>query len=189
MTSIGPSEVRKGTKLLIEGELYIVTDTQHITPGNWRAMLACKLKSITSGLVLSRTFRMSDNLERADVEEKQMDFLYQDHEGFHFMDKDTYEQYAVTEEMIGDSKFHLKEGMECAVQIYEESPIGIESPNFVELAVAETEPSLKGATASGGYKPATLETGLVVKVPQFVGEGTVIKIDTRTNEYVERVTK
>jgi elongation factor P len=187
MTVIGPNEVRKGTKLLFDGDLYVVTETQHITPGNWRAMLACKLKSLKTGLTISRTFRMNDALERADVEEKKMGFLYKDDEGYHFMDNQTYEQYRLSTEEIGDAKYYLKDGMECQVQLYDGHPVGMDSPNFVELKIVETEPSLKGATASGGYKPAKLETGLVVKVPQFLSEGEVIRVDTRTNEYVERV--
>ncbi|MBI4866737.1 MAG: elongation factor P [Candidatus Wallbacteria bacterium] len=187
MTAISPNEVRKGTKLLFEGDLYVVTETQHIAPGNWRAMLACKLKSLKSGLTISRTFRMRDNLERADVEEKKMDFLYKDQDGWHFMDNESYEQYQLDESELGEAKFYLKDGMACSVQLYEGRPVGIESPNFVDLAIVQTEPTMRGATAAGGYKPATLETGLIVKVPQFLTEGSVIRVDTRTNEYVERV--
>lgn len=187
MSTISPNEIRKGIKLEIEGQLYVVTDTKHIAPGNWRAMLETTMKNLKTGNILKRTFRMSDVLTRADVVEKKMDFLYKDGEGYHFMDKETYEQYAVSEELVGDVRYYIKDGDECTVQIHDGNAIGVEGPMFVELEITETEPQVRGATASASYKPATLSTGLIVKVPPFINIGDKIKIDTRTNEYVERV--
>jgi elongation factor P len=187
MSIIGPNEIRKGVKLEFEGQLYVVTDTKHIAPGNWRAMLETTMKNLRTGAVLKRTFRMSEQLTRADVNETKMNFLYKDAEGFHFMDNGTYEQYAVSEELIGDVKFYIKDGDECTVQIHEGIAIGVEGPMFVELEITDTQPQVKGATASASYKPATTSTGLFVKVPPFINIGDKVKIDTRTNEYVERV--
>lgn len=187
MSTISPADIRKGIKLEIDGKLYVVTDTKHIAPGNWRAMLETTMKNLSTGQVIKKTFRMSEQLNRADVIEKKMNFLYKDAEGYHFMDNDSYEQYAVTEELVGDVRYYIKDGDECNVQIYEGRLIGVEGPMFVELDIAETEPQVKGATASASYKPAVTSTGLTVKVPPFINIGDKIKIDTRTNEYVERV--
>jgi elongation factor P len=187
MSTIGPNEIRKGIKLDIDGQLFVVTDFKHIAPGNWRAMVETTLKSLKTGQVRKRTFRMSDQLTRADVTETKMNFLYKDAEGYHFMDSSTYDQYVVSEELVGDVRYYIRDGDECTVQVHEGRAIGVEGPMFVELEVKQTEPQVKGATASASYKPATLSTGLVVKVPGFINVGDRIKIDTRTNEYVERV--
>lgn len=187
MSQISPSDFRKGIKLEIEGNLFVVTETKHIAPGNWRAMLETTMKNLRTGQVIKKTFRMSEQVTRADVNETKMNFLYKDGEGYHFMDNDTFEQYAVSEELIGDVKYYIRDGDECTVQIYEGAAIGVEGPMFVELEITDTEPQVKGSTASASYKPATLSTGLIVKVPPFINIGDKIKVDTRTNEYVERV--
>jgi len=187
MSIIGPNEIRKGIKLEIDGQLFVVTDFKHITPGNWRAMVETTMKSLKTGQVLKRTFRMSDQLNRADVTETKMNYLYKDPEGYHFMDNGNYEQYLISEELMGDVKFYIRDGDECTVQLFEGQAIGVVGPMFVELEIVQTEPQVKGSTASASYKPATLSTGLIVKVPPFITIGDKIKVDTRTNEYVERV--
>ncbi|MBI4863894.1 MAG: elongation factor P [Candidatus Riflebacteria bacterium] len=186
MSIIGPNEIRKGIKLEIDGQLFVVTDFKHIAPGNWRAMVETTMKSLKTGQVLKKTFRMSDQLTRAEVTEQKMNYLYKDADGYHFMDNTSYEQFVVSEELIGDVKFYIKEEDECTVQIHEGIAIGVEGPMFVTLEVTDTQPQVKGATASSSYKPATLSTGLQVKVPPFINIGDKIKVDTRTNEYVER---
>jgi len=181
------SDIRKGLKVTIDGQPYVVVDHQFVKPGKGQAFTRTKLKNMISGAVLDRTFRSGEKLEPADLEERTMQYLYPEGDMRVFMDTKSYEQLSLSEEHIGDYKGYLLDGIEVEILLYKGKPIGVTPPTFVELEVAETEPGFKGDTSSGATKPATLQTGLTVNVPLFVNEGDVLKIDTRTGSYVERV--
>ncbi|MBN1637206.1 MAG: elongation factor P [Deltaproteobacteria bacterium] len=181
------AEFRKGLKIEISGEPYIMVESQHVKPGKGGAFVRTKLKSLTSGNVLEKTFRSGEKVDVPDLEEKTMSFLYKDDSGYWFMDNETYEQMFLSENQIGDALGYLKENVEMKILFHNKIPIGIELPMFLELRITETSPGVKGNTAAGGSKPATLETGVTIQVPLFVGEGEVVKVDTRTGEYMERV--
>ncbi|MBN2720135.1 MAG: elongation factor P [Proteobacteria bacterium] len=184
---ISTNQFRKGLKIELEGEPFSIVDFQHVKPGKGGAFVRTKLKSLATGNVLERTFRSGDKVKRPDFEEKVMQFLYSDESGYHFMDTNTYEQIGMSVEDIGDLSNFLKEQLEVSVQLHNGRPMGIELPNFVELKVVNSEPGLKGDTASGATKPAELETGAVIQVPLFINEGDVLRIDTRSGAYIERV--
>jgi elongation factor P len=181
------SDFRMGLKIEINGEPFIIVDFQHVKPGKGTAFTRTKIKSLFSGLVNERTFRSGDKVDRPDLEEKEMQFLYQDGDEFHFMELGTYEQTFLTPQQLGDNKLFLKEQMTISALYHNGKPIGVEIPNFVELKIVTTDPGVRGDTATGGTKPAILETGLSVQVPLFVNEGEVIRIDTRNSQYIERV--
>ncbi|MDD3553878.1 MAG: elongation factor P [Deltaproteobacteria bacterium] len=181
------SDLRKGLKIVIDGTPYIVTDFQFSKPGKGQALYRCKLKNMMTGYTIDRTYRSGEKFEPANLDEVQMQFLYKDGDGFHFMDTQKYEQVALTEEQVGEAKNFLKENMEVTVLFFDSTPIDITLPIFVELQVTKSDPGVRGDTATGATKPATLETGYVIQVPLFIEEGDVLKIDTRTGEYVERV--
>jgi len=181
------SDLRKGLKIVIDGTPYIVTDFQFSKPGKGQALYRCKLKNMITGYTIDRTYRSGEKFEPANLDEVQMQFLYKDGDGFHFMDTQKYEQVALTEEQVGEAKNFLKENMEVTVLFFDSTPIDITLPIFVELQVTKSDPGVRGDTATGATKPATLETGYVIQVPLFIEEGDVLKIDTRTGEYVERV--
>ncbi|MCB9094595.1 MAG: elongation factor P [Halobacteriovoraceae bacterium] len=184
------SDFRKNLKLEIEGKPYVIVDFQHTNPGKGSAFVRTKLKNLETGQMLERTFKSGvDTFEKADVEEREMEYMYDDPEGFNFMDQKTFESIHLTNEAVGDARVYLQEGMKLFIVFYNERPISLDLPNFVELKVKETDPGLKGDTASGGMKKAMMETGLQVNVPLFIKEGEVLKIDTRTGDYVERVNK
>jgi elongation factor P len=183
------ADFRKGLKIEIEGKPYIIVDFLHVKPGKGGAFVRTKLKSLVSGAVLERTFRSGEKVGRPRLEEKHMQYLYRDSDGFHFMDTDTYDQIYIAANQVGDSGNFLSEGLELTVLYHDGAPISLELPTFVALPIASTEPGVKGDTASGGTKPARLSTGLVVQVPLFVNEGDILKIDTRTGEYIERVSR
>lgn len=183
------ADFRKGLKIEIEGKPYIIVDFLHVKPGKGGAFVRTKLKSLVTGAVLERTFRSGEKVDRPRLEEKHMQYLYRDSDGFHFMDTDTYDQIFITSDHVGDSASFLSESLELTVLYHDGAPISLELPTFVELPIASTEPGVKGDTASGGTKPARLSTGLMVQVPLFVNEGDILKIDTRTGEYIERVSK
>ncbi|MEW6351053.1 MAG: elongation factor P [Thermodesulfobacteriota bacterium] len=180
-------DFRKGLKIELNGEPFSIVDFLHVKPGKGGAFVRTTLKSLISGNVLERTFRSGEKVDKPDLEEKEMQFLYESSGEFHFMDMATYEQLFLTEGQLGDNKGYLQENVVCTLLFHNGKPIGVEVPIFVELAVAATEPGVRGDTASGGSKPATLTTGLVVQVPLFINEGEVLKIDTRTGKYIERV--
>ncbi len=183
------SDLRKGLKFEMDGEPYIVTQFSFVKPGKGQALYKCKLKNMLTGAQFDRTFRSGDKFNEANLEEQEMEYLYNDGESYCFMNTSTYEQEFLSENQIGETKAFLKENTVCNVLLFDGKPIGISLPNFVELKIAKAEPWAKGDTASGSTKPATLETGHVLQVPPFVEEGEIIKIDTRTGEYVERVKK
>ena len=180
-------DFRKGLRIEINGEPFTIVDFLHVKPGKGGAFVRTTMKSLITGNVLERTFRSGEKVDKPDLEEKEMQFLYESEGEYHFMDMETYEQLFLTADQLGDNKGYLQENVVCTVLFHNGKPLGVEVPIFVELAVANTEPGVRGDTASGGSKPATLITGLVVQVPLFVNEGEVLKIDTRTGKYIERV--
>ena len=184
---ISTAEFRNGAKVELEGEPFIIVEFQHVKPGKGGAFVRTKLKSLKTGNVMDRTYRSGEKLETPNLDEKNMQFLYATGDEYFFMDNETYEQFSLSEKQLGDNKNWLKENMVIKALYHNGMPLGVEVPMFVELKVVKADPGVKGDTASGGTKPATLETGAVVKVPLYLEEGEVIKIDTRTGEYLERV--
>ena len=180
-------DFRKGLKIEISGEPFVIVDYEHVKPGKGGAFARARIKSLTTGNVRELTFRASDRIDGADVEERQMQYLYHDGERFCFMDSETFEQFFLTADQIGASQDFLAENVDILVLYHNKKPIGIELPIFVELTITDTQPGVRGDTASGGTKPAVLETGATVQVPLFLNEGDIIKIDTRTGGYIERV--
>ena len=181
------NNLRRGMIVKFEGDLWRIFDVEHQTPGNLRARVQTKLKNLRNGAMKDYRFRSEDDLEKAHLEQKQMQFMYRDGSDFHFMDTDSYEQIHMTEETLGDAVNYLIAETSITVDLYEGNPVGIELPTTVELKILETTPEVKGATASAQRKPAKLETGLVVQVPSFVKEGEVIRITTEDGQYLERV--
>ncbi|MBI5190239.1 MAG: elongation factor P [Nitrospirae bacterium] len=184
---LSTSEFRNGAKMELDGEPYIIIEFQHVKPGKGGAFVRTKIKSLRTGNVIDRTFRSGEKVETPNLEEKSMQFLYATGDEYMFMDNETYEQSGLTAAQLGDNKNWLKEEMVIQALYHNGTLIGVEVPMFVELKIVQTDPGVKGDTASGGTKPATLETGAVVKVPLYMEEGEVLKIDTRTGEYLERV--
>jgi elongation factor P len=183
---ISSNEFRTGLTIEVEGDIYTVVEFQHVKPGKGSAFVRCKLKNIRTGGVVERTFRAGEKLARAHLEHKEMQYLYREGDSFVLMDNETYEQVSLSEAQLGDSTKYLKENMNLYLLTYSDDLIGVELPNTVELKVVAADPGLRGDTATGGTKAATLETGLVIQVPLFIEEGTVIKVDTRSGEYLER---
>jgi elongation factor P len=181
------SNFRNGFTMRLDNDLWSIVEFQHVKPGKGGAFVRTKLKSMSSGNVIDRTFRSGDKVEDVRIEKREMQFLYSDGDVFHMMDSETFEQIGVDRALIGAAADLLQENENTFVLVAEEKPIGVELPNFVEIKVTHTEPGVKGDTATGAQKPATLETGAVVSVPLFVNQGDVLKIDTRTSSYVERV--
>lgn len=184
---ISTSDFRTGLTILLDNDVYVIVDFQHVKPGKGAAFVRTKLKNVKSGGVTERTFRAGEKVERAMMDRREMQFLYSSGDDYFFMDNETYEQLTISREQLASEIKYLKENMSIGVLLYEEKIFGIDLPFSVELAVAETEPGIKGDTASGGTKSATLETGLVVHVPFFINIGDVLRIDTRTGVYIERV--
>lgn len=181
------ADFRKGLRIEFNGEPYEIIDFQHVKMGRGGAIVRTKMKNLKTGYITENTFRSGEKVERPNLEEKEMQFLYKIEEGYIFMDNESYEQVTISNELIGDNKAYLMENMNVKILFFQGNPIGIDLPTFVELKVVETVPGIKGDTVSGGGKPATLETGAVIQVPLFINEGDVIKIDTRTGTYIERV--
>ncbi|MEI7448285.1 MAG: elongation factor P [Desulfomonile sp.] len=180
-------DFRKGLKIELNGEPFIIADFLHVKPGKGGAFVRTTLKSLISGNVIDRTFRSGEKVDKPDLEEKQMQFLYESDGEYHFMDSETYEQLFLVEGQLGDARNYLQENVTVTLLFHNGKPIGVDVPIFVELTVTATEPGVRGDTASGATKPATLETGMTVQVPLFVNEGDALKIDTRTGKYLERV--
>lgn len=187
MASILFSEVRKGMVINMEGQLYYCVDRELRTPGNLPSKLTLKLKNIKTGFVNEQRVHPEDKVEQAYLEKRDMEYLYKDTDGYVFMDKETYEQVTLAEEMVGDLPLYLKENNTCQVTFYDNKALSIDLPAQVELKVTETDPALKGATAAAQYKPATLETGLKVTVPPHIATGDMIVVDTRDGKYLSRV--
>jgi elongation factor P len=180
------TQLRKGMIVKIENKLFRIFDRQHVTPGNLRGFVRVKMRNIQTGAMAEEKLRSEDIVERVSLEQKAMQYLYNDNEGYHFMDTVTYDQVQLTAELLGDSVGFLKPEMSIEVEFYGENPIGIELPQTVDLKVVSTMPAIKGATATNQTKPATLETGVIIQVPPFIGEGDVIRVNTETGEYQTR---
>jgi elongation factor P len=166
--------------------LFRVLELQHVTPGNLRGFVRVKLRNIRTGALADQKLRSEDEIERATLDEKSMQYLYRDGDAYHFMDTESYEQIALTDEVLGDAMNYMVAESVIAMEFYGSEPVGIELPPTVDLKVVETTPAIKGATASAQLKPATLETGLVVQVPPFVNQGDKVRINTETGEYQSR---
>jgi len=183
---VSTAEFKKGLRIVFDGQPYSIVDFQHVKPGKGGAFVRTKLKHMKAGRVIDNTFRAGEKVELVDFEERHMQYLYRD-DRYHFMDTESYEQVSLSADEIGDARDYLRENTEVDVLYIDGAPATIELPNFVELAIAKTEPGVRGDTAQGGNKPATLESGAVVQVPLFLNEGDVVKVDTRTGEYLGRV--
>ena len=182
---VSTAEFRRGLKIELDGQPYNIVEFQHVKPGKGGAFVRTKLKHLRLGRVVDRTFRAGEKVGLVDYEQRAMQFLYKD-DNFHFMNLDTYEQIALGADVVGEASDWLKETMEVDVLLINGAPAGLEVPNFVELQVVKTDPGVRGDTASGGSKPATLETGAVVQVPLFVNVGERIKVDPREARYISR---
>ncbi len=183
---INATQIRRGMIIILEGKLYRVLEATHVTPGRWKAMMQTKLRNLKDGSLLNYRFRSEDRVEQAYLETIEMEFLYQAGEDSIFMNLENYEQIRLSSEILGDGGRYLVPNIVFTVELYEGKPVAVRPPLTVELKVVGTEPFLKGATQSASSKPATLETGLIVSVPQFINEGDVIRIDTREDKYLER---
>ncbi len=186
MASYSTNEFKGGLKIMLDGDPCTIIENEFVKPGKGQAFNRVKIRNLKTGRVIERTFKSGESVEAADVMEVEMQYLYNDGEFWHFMDPETYEQVSADAKAIGDAAKWLKDQDICTVTLWNGSPIIVTPPNFVVLTITETDPGLKGDTSGGGGKPATLETGAVVRVPLFVQTGEAIKVDTRTGEYVSR---
>lgn len=184
---ISAGDFRNGVTFELDGQVYQIVEFQHVKPGKGAAFVRTKLKNVITGATVERTFNPTDKMEKAMIERKDMQYLYNDGDLYYFMDVETYEQLPLSADKLGDALKFVKEDMVVKILSYKGNVFGVEPPTFVELEVTETEPGFKGDTATGATKPATVETGAVIKVPLFVNQGEKIRIDTRTGEYMERV--
>jgi elongation factor P len=183
---VSTAEFKKGLRIMFDAQPYVIVEFQHVKPGKGGAFVRTKLKHLRDGKVIDNTFRSGEKVELVDFEEKHMQFLYRD-DRYHFMDTATFDQVSLSPEEVGDAREYLKENTEVDVLYIDGSPATVDLPNFVELAIAQTDPGVRGDTAQGGSKPATLETGAVIQVPLFLNQGDVVKVDTRTGDYLGRV--
>ena len=181
------ADLKKGLKVMIGGEPHVIAQFDFTKPGKGQALYKCKLRNMITGALFDRTYRSGESFEPAQLEEREMQFLYRDETGYVFMDQKTYEQTSISEDVLGDDHFFLVDNMEVKVLLHGERGIGVTLPNFVNLRIAQTDPRVKGDTAAGNNKPATTESGYTLQVPSFVDNGVLIQIDTRTGEYVTRV--
>jgi elongation factor P len=181
------AEFKKGLKIEIDGTPFAITEFQHVKPGKGGAFVRTKLKNLLTGRVLDQTFRSGEKVKKPDLMEREMQYLYKEGDSYCLMDNETYEQIMLTGEQMGDAVLYLTENMNLQVLLFNQQPVAVDLPNFVELSVAQTEPGVRGDTASGGTKPATLESGAVIQVPLFINEGDRLKVDTRTGTYIERL--
>ncbi len=189
MSVYSTSQFKNGLKILLDGDPYNIVENQEVKPGKGQAFNRVKIRNLKTGRVIEKTFKSNEKVDAADVMDTEMQYLYTDGEFYHFMDPNSFEQFEASETAVGESAKWLKEEDMCLVTLWNNVPLTVEPPNFVELKITETDPGLRGDTSGGGSKPATLETGAVVNVPLFVPEGEVIKVDTRSGEYVGRVKK
>ncbi|MER2474605.1 MULTISPECIES: elongation factor P [Photorhabdus] len=187
MATYSTNEFRSGLKIMLDGEPCAILESEFVKPGKGQAFARVRIRKLISGKLLEKTFKSTDSVESADVMDMNLAYLYNDGEFWHFMNNETFEQLAADEKAVGDNAKWLVEQAECILTLWNGQPISVTPPNFVELEITDTDPGLKGDTAGTGGKPATLNTGAVVKVPLFVQIGEVIKVDTRSGEYVSRV--
>lgn len=183
---ISTNDFKTGVSLEIDGDAYVIVDFQHVKPGKGSAFVRTKLKNVRTGAVLEKTFNAGEKFQNAILERREMQYLYHDGESYIFMDNQSYEQVPLSEEQLGDGVKYLKEEMNVIALYYQGNVLGVDLPTQVELEVVETEPGIKGDTASGGNKPATLETGVIVRVPFFINVGDRIRVNTKTGDYIER---
>lgn len=183
---ISGGDLRPGVKVELEGGPYVVVDYQWVKPGKGGAFMRTKLKNMKSGAIIERTFRTEEKLQRAEVEERKVQFLYRAEDAYHFMDTESFDQFTLGEKQLGEASGFLKEGLALSILFHRGEPAGVVLPTFVELTVVETEPGVRGDTATGGSKPAKLETGAVIQVPLFINIGDLLRVDTRSGAYVER---
>jgi elongation factor P len=181
------TEFKKGLKIEIDGAPLVIVDFQHVKPGKGGAFVRTKLKNLLTGRVVDQTFRSGERVKKPDLMEREMQYLYGEGDSFCMMDNETYEQIMLTPEVMGEARFFLVENLNVKVLFFNQQPVAVEVPNFVEQLIAQTEPGLRGDTATGGTKPATLESGAAIQVPLFINEGDRVKVDTRTGAYIERV--
>ncbi|MBE3579589.1 MAG: elongation factor P [Caldanaerobacter subterraneus] len=184
---IAAGDFRKGVTIEVDGQIFTVVDFMHVKPGKGAAFVRTKLKNIMTGAVIERTFSPTEKFEEAQIERREMQYLYNDGEFYYFMDTETYEQIPLSYDKVEEAMKYIKENMVVTVEFYKGEAFSVEPPTFVELEVIDTEPGVRGDTVTGGSKPATVETGAVIQVPLFINVGDKIKIDTRTGEYIERV--
>ena len=183
------SELKKGAKLEIEGAPYVVVDFEFVKPGKGQGLYRCKLRNMTDGSTIDRTFRSDEDLDDADVSETEMQYLYRDGDDYWFMDTETYEQMFLSQDQLGEARNFLLDNALVSIMFHNGNPIAVTPPTFIEVAITATQASIKGATKDGASKPATIGTGHTITVPMFVEQGDVIRVDTRTGTYVERVRK
>lgn len=186
MANYSTNEFRGGLKVMLDGDPCSILENEFVKPGKGQAFNRVRLRNLKTGRVWERTFKSGDTLEGADVTDRNMEYLYNDGEFYHFMEPDSFEQFAADKATVGDAAQWLKEQDVCIVTLYNGAPLAVTPPNHVELEIVQTDPGLKGDTAQGGTKPATLSTGAVVKVPLFLSEGEIVRVDTRTGEYLSR---
>jgi len=186
MAVYSTSEFKSGLKVIIDNDPYVILENEFVKPGKGQAFNRVKFRNLKTGRIIERTMKSGESLSAADVAEREMQYLYNDGERWHFMVTETYEQYEIDKSAVGNSATWLKEQDICIVTLWNDLPLTVTPPNFVVLKIVDTDPGLKGDTSGGGGKPATLETGAVVRVPLFVQAGELIKVDTRTGEYVSR---
>ncbi len=184
--ALSVNEIKSGVTILVDGQVHIVIETQHVKPGKGAAFVRVKLRNLKNGGIQEKTFRGDEKIEEAFVEERRLQYLYVSGNLFHFMDQDNFEEITVSEDNLGDKKKFLKDNLEVTGYFYKNETLNINLPNFIEFKVVHTEPGIKGDTAKSGAKPAQIETGATVQVPLFINVGDGIKVDTRTGEYVER---
>ena len=187
MASYSTNEFRSGLRIIIDQQPCIIVENEFVKPGKGQAFNRVRIRNLKTSKTVDKTFKSGERVEAADVVDTDMQYLYADGEFWHFMVQDTFEQYAADKAAVGDAKNWITDGDICMITLWNNSPLRVEAPNFVELEISETDPGVKGDTASGGVKPATLTTGAVVRVPLFVDQGEVIKVDTRSKEYVSRI--
>lgn len=187
MASYSTNEFKSGLKIILDGEPYNIVENEFVKPGKGQAFNRVKVRNLNTGRVIERTFKSGETVEGADVYELQVQYLYNDGEFWHFMEPETFEQYVCGKDVIGDNALWMKEEDLCQLTLYNGVPLSITPPNFTELRIVETDPGVRGDTSGGGNKPAKLETGAVVRVPLFINTDEVIRVDTRTGEYVSRV--
>jgi len=180
------TQLRAGMSIIYEGEPYKVLSVQHVTPGKGRGMVQSKLRNLKTGIGTENRFRSDEKIERAHLEQHEMEYLYSEGESHHFMNSSTYEQAELGSEILGDNVYYLIPNVKFMIEYFDGAPVGVEPPKVVELKIVETAPNIKGATVSSSYKPATTETGLVVNVPPFIESGEVIRVDTDGGTYLER---
>jgi elongation factor P len=187
MANYSTNEFRSGLRIIIDRDPCIIVENEFVKPGKGQAFSRVRIRNLKTGKTVDKTMKSGESVEAADVMDTDMQYLYADSEFWHFMVPDTFEQYGADEKSVGDAKNWISDGDVCQVTLWNNSPLIVMAPNFVELQITETDPGVKGDTASGGVKPATLSTGAVIRVPLFVDQGDVVKVDTRTREYVSRV--